>query len=171
MANIALDSSEGCLAIANTAIQPGTKVTLIDQPLQADVQVDASHIYEAGVVERLSKDCDNIHMFSTELRLDGPVYYRIRTAKPRSLRNEDNAYLIAIVEPSGPVGVKGGKIEADLDSDGMKETFRACLSSEGAHYQVWTGEPFTGRPRWHWYVYAGYDTEPSCTEKDYFGPK
>ena len=168
MANVQFEKSEGCLAMASTAIQPGAKVTLVDQPLE-NAKVDASSIYEASVVERLSGDCDNSHMATNELRVEGPVYYRIRTAKPGSVSG--NAYAIAIVEPSGPVSVKDGKIEADLDSDGTKETFRACVSSEGAHYQVWTGEPLTGRPRWHWYVYAGYDTEPTCTEKEYFGPK
>jgi hypothetical protein len=42
---------------------------------------------------------------------------------------------------------------------------------EGVHFQVWTGVPLEGRGRWHWYVYAGYDLEYNCTEKDYFGPK
>jgi hypothetical protein len=67
--------------------------------------------------------------------------------------------------------VREGKLDADLDGDGTKESLRVCFSNEGAHHQVWTGVPLDGRPRWHWYFYAGYDTEFTCTEREYFGPK
>jgi len=50
------------------------------------------------------------------------------------------------------------------------QAFRTCTSSEGGHL-VWTGSPLDGQPRWHWYLYAGYDTEYTCTDRDYFGPK
>lgn len=166
LAQIQGDKTEGCLAMANASIQPGAKVTLVDQPA-VNQPSDTPTINEAAVVEKLAADCGNGHMSTNELLPAGPVYYRIRTSKPW----ESNSYVIAIVEPSGPVAVKDKKVEGDLDGDGTSESFRVCTSGEGVHYQVWTGEPLTGRPRWHWYVYAGYDTEPSCTEKEYFGPK
>src|SRR2546428_795256 len=67
--------------------------------------------------------------------------------------------------------VRGGNVAGDIDGDGTPEFFRTCPSNEGVHYQVWTGAPLEGRGRWHWYVYAGYDLEYGCTEKEYFGPK
>jgi hypothetical protein len=165
VANVKRDTNDGCLALIDPNLKPGAKVTLVDQP--AELLVNTPGVNEASVVERLSKDCDNDHMASTEISVSGPTYYRIRTAK----QWQGNAYAIAIAEPSGSVAVKEGKVQGDLDGDGANESFRVCSSSEGVHYQVWTGEPLQGQPRWHWYVYAGYDTEPTCTEKDYFGPK
>jgi hypothetical protein len=156
---------EGCLASANPSISPGTRVTLVDQPAQG-LAFDTPAVAEASVAERAT-DCDDRHMLSTELSTSGPTYYRLR------LDNEwrGNGYVFAIIRSAGVIAAKGNNVEGDLDGDGTKESFRMCLSSEGAHYQVWTGEPLTGNPRWHWYVYAGYDTDPNCTEKDYFGPK
>jgi len=156
---------DGCLAAANPSIKPGTKVTLVDQPSE-HLAFDTPAITEATVAD-VVPDCDNHHLLSTELSLSGPTYYRLGLEKPWS----GNDYVFAIIDPSGPVAVNGKNIEGDLDGDGTKESFRICMSSEGAHYQVWTGEPLSGRPRWHWYVYAGYDITPNCTEKEYFGPK
>lgn len=166
IANIGYEATEGCLAVANALIEPGAKLILADQGAR-HVLSETSRISEATVVERLSEDCDNRHMLSTELSNSGPTYYRIRTTLWKG-----NGYVFVIVPPSGPVTInKDGNIEGDLDGDGMNEFFRMCLSNEGAHYQVWTGPPLTGRPRWHWYVYAGYDTDSNCTEKEYFGPQ
>ena len=160
VANIQGEKNEACLAIANPSIKPGTKLTLV---LQGEEPI----IDTATVAELLSQDCDNNHLSSTELSTSGPTYYRIRTDK----QSKDGGYAFAILQPSGPVAIQGRKIEVDLDGDGTKESFRQCASAEGVHYQVWSGEPFSGRPRWHWYIYAGYDLEPTCTEKEYFGPK
>jgi hypothetical protein len=166
VAKIQRGANQGCLALVDPSIKPGTKITLVDQPAETLLSQTAG-VNESSVVERLSQDCDDGHMFTTELSASGPAYYRIQTVKEW----QGNSYLIAIADPSGPVAVKEGGIEGDLDGDGTKESFRVCTSGEGVHYQVWTGEPLKGRPRWHWYVYAGYDTASSCTEKEYFGPK
>jgi hypothetical protein len=163
LANV--EGLEGCLASHNPSMSAGTRVTLVDQPAPG-LAFDTPTVAEATVAERVA-DCDNRHMFSTELSLSGPTYYRLRSDSEW----RGNSYAFAIIRSGGVVAVKGNNVEGDLDGDGTKESFRMCLSSEGAHYQVWTGEPLTGRPRWHWYVYAGYDTDPNCTEKDYFGPK
>ena len=160
-----INERDGCLATANPSIKSGTKVTLVDQP-SAHLAFEPPAITEPTVAE-VVPDCDNRHMFSTELSGPGPTYHRLRLEKPWS----GNGYLFAIIDPSGPVAINGKNIEGDLDGDGTNESFRICMSSEGAHYQVWTGEPLSGRPRWHWYVYAGYDITPNCTEKEYFGPK
>jgi hypothetical protein len=56
-----------------------------------------------------------------------------------------------------------GEAKVDLDADKMKESFKACTSSEGVHLTVWTGEPQKGIRRWHAYYYVDYDTEATCT--------
>jgi len=161
-----VNGTEGCLAIINPSIKPGTMITLADQPGEHFIN-DATPIVEtATVVELLPKDCDNSKMTTNEFGI-APTYYRIRVDK----EFKGNIYVFAIIPPSGPLTTSGKAIEGDLDEDGTKESFRACSSREGIHYQVWTGPPLTGQPRWHWYVYLGYDVDPSCTEKEYFGPR
>jgi hypothetical protein len=159
--------TDGCLAIADPSIAPGAKVILADQGAE-NLGFKESRIGEGTVVERLSEDCDNRKLYSTELSVSGPAYYLIRQASEWN----GNSYAFAIVDPAKQVSInKEGNIEGDLDGDGTTESFRVCTSSEGGHYQVWTGQPLAGKPRWHWYVYAGYDTGVTCTEKEYFGPK
>ena len=161
-----LSTQESCMAIANSSIQPDTRVMLADQGAEK-LAFKESRVGEAIVVGRL-ETCDGNHLHSTELNPSGPTYYRIRTTGEW----KGNGYAFVIVGPSGTVSVdKDQKVEGDLDGDGKVEFFRVCTSSEGGHYQVWTGEPLVGQPRWHWYVYAGYDTGVTCTEKEYFGPK
>jgi hypothetical protein len=65
---------------------------------------------------------------------------------------------------SGGHKVAGGW---DLDGDGKAESFRQCVSSEGVHLTVWSGEPLKGKRIFHAYVPLGYDTEPNCTPADY----
>ena len=166
LANIQHETRDGCLALVDPTLKPGAKIILVDQPAET-LAIGTPGVNEGTVVERLSEDCDNHHMASTEISVSGPAYYRIQTGK----QWQGNSYAIAIAEPSGSVAVKEGRVQGDLDGDGADESFRICTSGEGAHYQVWTGEPLQGQPRWHWYVYAGYDTASSCTDKDYFGPK
>jgi hypothetical protein len=155
----------GCLAIFNDALQPGVKVVLADQP--PSEQYDKAGVREASIVERVSEECD--HHLSSGHDFEGKEsYYKIRSS---AAEWQGNGYQFAIVDPKRPLSVRDGKVEGDIDGDGTPEFFRNCSSSEGVHYQVWTGVPLEGRGRWHWYVYAGYDLEYNCTEKDYFGPK
>jgi hypothetical protein len=70
----------------------------------------------------------------------------------------------AIANFSGPFESKGDLIQADLDGDGQPESFQYCMSSEGVHLTVWSGQPLTGKRRWHRYYYLGYDVEADCTE-------
>ncbi len=63
------------------------------------------------------------------------------------------------------IKVSGDQLTADLDRDGVGETFRQCTSHEGVHLTVWSGD----RRRWHGYHYLGYDTEPSCSDAESAG--
>lgn len=164
MANMSLGDSLGCLAVFNASVVSGTRVVLVDQHSSLQT-TDKVRISEATVVEHLPEECDD-HIALGDNRLN-LSFYRVRTAAGEW---QGNGYVWAILDPAQPIVVRDGNVEGDLDEDGAKEYFRLCPSSEGVHFQVWTGPPLEGRPRWHWYVYAGYDLEPTCTEMDYFGP-
>jgi hypothetical protein len=160
------DDENGCLAVYNPTLVPGVQVTLVDQP-DATQLAESAIVKEATVVERLSQSCDN-HIGMVAGNGFSPSFYQIRlVTKPSPFYST----VVAIINPDRPITVRAGKIDADLDGDGTDESFRTCSSSEGVHHQIWTGVPLQGRPRWHWYVYAGYDTNPTCTEQEYFGPK
>src|SRR5262249_46501751 len=144
----------GCLAVYNPSLIAGVKVTLIDQP-DATQSTEPAGVQEAAVVERLSQPCDD-HMGMGDRDCSNLSFYKIQlVTKPWPYYTS----VVAIIDPSGPITVRAGKAEADLDGDGTNESFRTCSSSEGVHHQVWSGLPLLGRPRWHWCVYAGYDTE------------
>jgi hypothetical protein len=160
------DGNIGCLAIFNDSLPPGTKVVLAD-PAFPHTTGDKPAVREATIVERVPKWCDQ-HLIST-LNSEGKQesYYRIQAPGPEW---QGSGYQVVIIDPKLPLSVQDGKVTGDVDGDGTPESFRMCFSNEGAHYQVWTGAPLEGRGRWHWYVYAGYDLEYDCTDKDYFGP-
>jgi len=156
----------GCLAIFNDSLAPGTTVTLADQPPPQETY-DKPAVREATLVERVSEECDH-HLSASHDFGAKESYYRIRIA---GAEWQGSGYQVAIVDPKHPLSVQDGRVIGDIDEDGTPEFFRLCFSNEGVHYQVWTGTPLEGRGRWHWYVYAGYDLEYNCTEKEYFGPK
>src|SRR5688572_4910169 len=154
-----------CLAIFNDSLQPGTKIVLVDQPHRSGY--DTPLVSEASILERVSERCD--HRLSASHDFGGQEsFYTIRTS---AAEWQGSFYQIAIINPKQPVSVRDGKVTGDIDGDGTPEFFRNCFSNEGVHYQVWTGVPLERRGRWHWYVYAGYDLEYDCTDKEYFGPK
>jgi hypothetical protein len=162
----ARDGNSGCLAIFNDALQPGMKIVLTDQPPHYE-QDDKPAVREASIVGRVSEECDD-HL-SASHDFEGKVsYYTIRTSPGEW---QGTFYQVAIVNPWQPLTVQDGKVTGDIDGDGAPEFFRNCFSNEGVHYQVWTGVPLEGQGRWHWYVYAGYDLEYNCSEKEYFGRK
>jgi hypothetical protein len=143
---------------------------LVAQPDETDLDHEVAAVAEGSVGERLAEPCDD-----KVGNGDGesvPSFYRIHFSDQRNLGATAFAGLfVGVVEPVTPIVIRDGKIDADLDGDGVKEFFRTCTSNEGGHFQVWTGPPLEGKPRWHWYRYAGYDTEYTCTDRDYFGPK
>jgi hypothetical protein len=160
-----------CLTIHNPAVKPGSKVTLVAQPDETDLDHAVPAIAEGTIAERLSTPCDD--KLGNGDREEVPSFYRVHVPDPDDSlgRTAFVGLFVGVVEPVTPVAIRDGKIDADLDGDGTKEFFRTCTSNEGGHFQVWTGPPLDGKPRWHWYRYAGYDTEYTCTDRDYFGPK
>jgi hypothetical protein len=92
-----------------------------------------------------------------------------------SIHLEEGATLqmpaIGIVGYLGDFQKDGDLISADLDGDGQPEYFRACTSTEGIHFTIWTGKALTGKLRWHQYYYLGYDISANCTAAELESPK
>ena len=55
-----------------------------------------------------------------------------------------------------------GMLTAELDRRSPRESFSECTSRDGVHLRIWSGEPQSGVERWHAYIYAGVDLEPTC---------
>ena len=81
------------------------------------------------------------------------------------------APVIGIVNYRGDFQKDGDLLSADLDGNGQPEYFRACASTEGIHFTIWTGKPLNGRLRWHQYYYLGYDVSATCTSGELESPK
>jgi hypothetical protein len=153
--------NRGCLAVFNSSITPRTRVALVDQP----ASTEAPGVKQASVVERLSQVCDEGLSGSNNNGV-APSFYQVATADGTT---PSTGIVFAILDPPGPLVVRDGHVEADLDGDGATESFRVCNSTENVHFMVWTGSPAQGRPRWHGNYYVGYDMVPSCTEQDVAG--
>jgi hypothetical protein len=78
---------------------------------------------------------------------------------------------IGILDYTGDFQKQGDGLAADLDGDGQLEYFRACPSSEGIHFTIWTEKPLSGKLRWHQYYSLGYDISASCTAEETGSPK
>jgi len=159
--------NEGCLAVFNATVERGTKVALVDQ----QAPPETPRVKEATVVERMSQACD-AGLANANSNGVVPSFYRVATPAgtswPFSAVNP-LGIVIAILDPAGPLVVREGQVEADLDGDGARESFRSCLSAENIHFMAWTGSPPHDEPRWHGLYYLGYDVTPSCTDQEVAG--
>jgi hypothetical protein len=82
-------------------------------------------------------------------------------------RKNDIRFGFAVADTLDVLSGEGGTVTGDLNGDGVQETFRDCTSREGVHLTIWSGEPLKGSKLWHAYFYLGYDTEPSCVDRDF----
>jgi len=143
--------TQTCLAIVNPSLTVGTKLSVVSlEPPQA--------VLMAEVVAAASDECKGV----TAAELVGNFYtVRMVTGDIASFEPA-----LAVYGYSGAFGKDGEMVTADLNSDGNKEYFRSCASSEGLHLTVWSGKPITGKRKWHEYYYLGYDIEPDCDPSD-----
>ncbi|MFM9905701.1 MAG: hypothetical protein ACKVQJ_14150 [Pyrinomonadaceae bacterium] len=145
---IVTNTNEGsaCLEIANSKLKAGqaVRIVMLEKP---------QSVKSTTIITKLRKSC-------LQESTQGSSYYSIRLSKKLT-----PFVGIAVVGPK--VTVAKGTASGDLNSDGKKDYFRTCTSTEGAHLTVWSGRPLSGRRIWHGYYYIGYDTEQTCKEKDY----
>jgi hypothetical protein len=139
----------GCLTIVNDTLQVGETITLINpaNPLK---------IIETRIRKKLTFNCSK----STEYP-PGASFYSFR------IGTEPMEPSIAVIRSDPDVMVASGTIRADLNGDGVPESFRSCSSNEGIHLTVWAGEPLRSTRVWHTYYYLGYDVKPDCTPQEY----
>jgi hypothetical protein len=144
-----------CLNIANANLIAGTPVSfiLLNKPQRT---------VRATIEEKLAGSCSRDPTTSTDA-----LFYSLKFVGKGIDLSEPMAAAIAVVNSANPLSLKRGIASADLDGDGRTEFFRTCTSNEGEHLTVWSGTPLRGKRRWHSYYYLGYDTAPTCKEKDY----
>jgi hypothetical protein len=153
--------NQGCLAVFNATVERGTKVALVDQQGPDETPT----VKEATDVERVPQACD-AGLAGANSSGVVPSFYQVATP---AATQPPAGIVIAILDPAGPLVVREGQVEADLDGDGARESFRSCLSAENVHFMAWTGSPLHGELRWHGLYYLGYDVTPSCTDQEIAG--
>ncbi|MEO6391430.1 MAG: hypothetical protein ABIP75_06230 [Pyrinomonadaceae bacterium] len=152
------DKKELCLAIPNSSLIAGSRLTLII----TDGRQSAG---EAIVVNPLVAACTE--NAGTE---DGNSYYLLKVTKGGSkFIPSDRVFgpFIAIFEVPSPVKVFKGIVTSDFDGNRTREYYRQCTSGEGVHLTIWAGRPLRGKRLWNWYHYLGYDVVPNCKQADY----
>src|SRR2546421_10590121 len=151
---VAQSGDTWCAVLPDTTLPAGTRVQLAWVPVPTTN--DAPEVLTGVIRERLptcSADLDYHRHLSYRLQVRGtgrmrsPYFVLARSAKP------------LVSEASSVVG--------DLDADGVIEHLRICTSHEGLHFTVWSGEPLTGKRRFHRYYHLDYDVESTCTDADY----
>ena len=151
------EADDGCMTIRNPSLSPHTAATLVWVPTWDE----GPKILKARVLEKLDLSCNRkLH------QKQGASFYRLEAVE--DLAGSFGIYFV-VVDPGDTLTIHGGYVEGDLENDGIIEVFRACTSNEGSHLTVWSGPVGKGHPRWHRYFYAGYGTEPTCDDNDYFG--
>jgi hypothetical protein len=151
-------SGRTCVAIHNANVAPNTPVTLVSpMPPQTFMQAEIAGPSQSACP--VSKDVDptvsNYDVNGTQGSVQKltPVIAVLGSSTPFSMA-PDNA------------------VQADLDQNGKRETFRACSGNDGIHLTVWAGNALDGTLLWHGYYYepSNPGLGPSCTPKELAGP-
>ncbi len=140
-----------CLNVKNSNLTPGAELALVslDKP-QA--------VFRAKVIEKLDKACSE-----WDVSGEAKNFYSLEV----SHRKIDSTIpLIAILNPEAKFLVSRSGVQVDVNQDGLPETFKSCVSSEGLHLTMWSGKPLIGKRQWHIYYYLGYDMKGDCTKKE-----
>lgn len=143
-----LPDSSACLAIRDSRLRKGNRVTVVVPDIPQTVMVAS--------IDSLSKSSCS----SQDDVFRGASYYRLKIPKYKAAF--DGFGIIG----NAAMKVVGGVARVDLNDDGSLEYFRSCTSAEGIWLTIWTGKPLIGKRIWSAYYYLGYDTEPTCKRND-----
>ena len=70
-----------------------------------------------------------------------------------------------VVCPRSRFSIHDGRVESDVDADGLIERYSQCSSIEGLLLEIWEGRPpYRGESAVLFYYHVGYDLEPTCPE-------
>jgi hypothetical protein len=141
-----------CMAIKNATVQPNSTVTIVvPEAPQSFVESQISGPSQSPCP--ISKD-------------PTPDWNSYEISLPKSTTIAKLTPLIAVVgtAASAGFGLQDAGVQADLDQNQNKETFRACGADDGIHLTVWHGVPVTGTRLWSGYYYEAGNpgTLPTC---------
>lgn len=143
------------LTIANSGLKVGTEVAIISAP-------GHSFYCCAEIVKNLGQDPGLGHQIILFGHTQDTTY--IMQMNKHSAAIELG---FGIIDDPKIFSSKKGIMRADLNLDGVQDSFRDCTSNEGVHLTLWSGLPLKGPRLWHAYYFLEYDVVPSCQEKDY----
>ena len=149
---VAKQQEEFCLSIKNPALNRGQEITLIWVPVED--HLFKPEIRYGRIVEKLSEPCDPVNQNKDD------ATYRVDAGK----LDRGRVYF-AIVGRQNQLTISGGKVRGIVGA--VEMSFRSCTSMEGIHFTIWRGEALTGKRLWHDDYYLGYDTEPTCNDRDF----
>lgn len=153
-----ITGSRACFAIQNANLVTGSAVTLISPVApQAFTQTEVGA--PSATPCPISKDV-NTAVSNYDVHL--PSYATLPKLTP----------LIAVVGTAAAFSAgPDNSVQADLDQNGKKESFRACSAADGIHVTVWSGNPLAGTLLWHGYYYepGNPGIGPACTPKETAG--
>jgi len=139
-----------CFGVRNSNIPKGTSITI--------VKLDDDQKEIIGSIIRKAKNGEE-------------CYPLLDDRRDVNLGNGLSFYIVASDEPIN-LGIGFIKIESnrysyiadslDLNSDGKRDTFSQCSTSEGIQFDIWEGEAYKSLLLWRGYYYLGYDIEPTC---------
>ncbi len=145
-------NSRTCAAIKNATIQPGSPVTLVlPQSPQSFIEATISGPSPSAcpITQDVLPGVNNV-----EISL--PTTSNVPKLSP----------MIAVLGTAVSNGflLENISVQADLDQNHSKETFRACGANDGIHLTVWRGVPLTGTRVWSGYYYEAGNpgTLPTC---------
>ena len=129
-------------------------------PTQCALFVDIHGTRQAGIerVQAVLVGKDGAVLWQEQHRAGEAVFDKHKPKEPLDCC----IFGYGVRAPRSLFRVGSGRAEADLDGDGVPESFQSCASLEGLHPTVWSGEPLRGVERWSRYYYMGYDLEPNC---------
>ncbi len=139
-----------CLEIGSASLAAG-------QRFQFVTGVKPPESGEAEITRKLEKPCAFAENNQNETVMHSYQFKIVSGELPNA------APAFALTRTPGRLSDGATGYSADLDGDGQTEFLRACTSMEGVHLTVWSGAPLTGKRRWHYYHYLGYDVEPDCS--------
>jgi hypothetical protein len=149
-------SSRTCVAIRNNSVPANSPVTLIvpaSPQRYVETQITGSSPSACPITKEVATDMSN---------------YEI--SLPKSSDIPQLSPMIAVIgsAASNNFLMNNMNVQADLDQNQSKDTFRACGSNDGIHLTVWKGSPLNGTLLWSGYYYeeGNPGTLPTCSNAE-----
>ena len=152
--NIQSGEQSVCLKIQNSNLKAGDKIQFVIPELPQKV-------FEAEISEKAP--CKEKGFGTLDM---GDITDYLLSSSDKQFLNR--GFGIGVVT-NQKIKISGKLATVDLDNDKKPKYFRECTSMEGLHLTVWNGKPYKGTVIWHSYYGVGYDTVPSCKDKDFKG--